>query len=302
VARRVAWIGLGAMGSRMARQLLAAGFEVAVWNRTPAKMGPLVAAGARAAASPRAAAEGAEVVVTMVADPEAVAAVASGPEGLLAAASHGFVWVDMSTIGPAAARRWAAAAREVGVAFLDAPVSGSLAAAEARQLVILVGGETADLRRAEPVLSALGRQVVHLGGVGLGQAAKVAINLVLATVVQAAAEGLRLAQGLGVDPEAFLGLLEAGPAGAPVVRLKAAPLRGEPFAPQFALALMDKDLRLALEAARSAGCLPLPAAEAVAATYRAAVAQGLGAEDFAAIGRAFRPRTPAPDGGARGAG
>lgn len=282
--QRIGWIGLGAMGSRMARNLIKAGFEVAVWNRTREKAEALVRDGATVKESPAAVAAGADVVVTMVADPAAVADVAHGPDGLLEAAGggHRFVWVDMSTIGPQAAREFAAAARERGVTFVDAPVSGSLGAAEEAQLVILAGGDAAVVRDLEPVFSALGRKTIHFGDVGQGQAAKIAINLVLAGFLHAAAEGLVLAERLGVDREAFLDLLEAGPAAAPLIKMKLPAWRQGDFPAQFQLALMHKDLGLALEAAQEAR-VPLPVTATVAQTYAAATASGLGSLDFGAI-------------------
>ncbi|ADU52016.1 3-hydroxyisobutyrate dehydrogenase [Thermaerobacter marianensis DSM 12885] len=282
--RRVGWIGLGAMGSRMARNLIKAGFEVAVWNRTPARAEELGRSGAVVKASPVEVAAGSDVVVTMVADPAAVAAVARGSQGLLAAAGAGrrFVWVDMSTIGPQAAREFAAEARERGIPFVDAPVSGSLGAAEEAQLVILAGGEPTVVRELEPLFTALGRKTIYFGEAGQGQAAKIAVNLVLAGLLQVAAEGLVLAERLGVDREAFLDLLEAGPAAAPLIKMKLPAWRSGEFPPQFQLALMHKDLGLALAAAHEAH-VPMPATAQVAQTYAAATAGGLGHLDFSAI-------------------
>ena len=177
---RIAFLGLGIMGSRMAANLLKAGHSLSVWNRSPGKDETLVEAGARRAVSPADAANGADVLVSMLSTPEVVEQTALGEAGFLAALPQGALWIDSSTVNPSFSRRMAQACAEHGLRLLDAPVTGSKAAAESGQLVFLVGGVEADLETARPLFEVMGRAVIHVGVSGMGSALKVVNNMLAA--------------------------------------------------------------------------------------------------------------------------
>ena len=285
---RLALVGTGMMGERIGRRLLDAGHELAVHNRTVERTKALAASGARVATSPRDAAEQADVALTMLADPAAVRAFAYGEEGLLAGMGRGSLWIDLSTVAPADSREFAAAAGERGVRMLDAPVSGSLGAAERGMLVVLAGGEKSDVAAARPVLDVLGRATVHLGPSGAGSAGKLAVNAFLLSAMAAAVEAVRLGESEGVDPSALLAGLsrtEIMPAWAvgKLERLQEGDLR-----PAFSLALADKDLQLMETTAEAAG-VALPLLDLVRGLYAAALADGRGDLDFSAVGAGAAP-------------
>jgi 3-hydroxyisobutyrate dehydrogenase-like beta-hydroxyacid dehydrogenase len=279
---RLALVGTGMMGDRIGRRLLDAGHELAVHNRTVERTKTLAEAGARVTATPRDAAAGADVVLTMLADPAAVRAVGFGGDGLLAGMEGGALWVDLSTVSPADSREFAASARERGVRMLDAPVSGSLGAAERGMLVLLVGGAKSDVAAARPVLDVLGRATIHLGPNGAGSAGKLAVNAFLLSAMAAAIEAMRLGESQGIEPAALLAGLsrtEIMPAWAvgKLERLEEGDLR-----PQFSLALADKDLQLMRATAAEAG-VEMPLLEAVRGLYAAALAAGRGDLDYSAV-------------------
>jgi 3-hydroxyisobutyrate dehydrogenase-like beta-hydroxyacid dehydrogenase len=277
----VAFLGLGRMGAPMAARIAAAGHELRVWNRTPRP--ERTPAGARAAATPAAAVDGAQVAITMVADAAALDAVLDGPEGLLANAAPGTVIVDMSTIGPEAARGAAARVEAAGLAFLDAPVSGSVPAATDGTLVAMVGGDAAALERARPALAAITREQLHLGGSGAGAAMKVALNLMLAVVNQSVAETLALAEGAGIDRAAAYEVLAGGALAAPYVHYKRQAFTDPANAPvAFSVELMRKDVGLGLALAQAGG-VDAGAGEAAAALLDRALAAGLGERDVASV-------------------
>jgi 3-hydroxyisobutyrate dehydrogenase-like beta-hydroxyacid dehydrogenase len=278
---RVAFLGLGRMGAPMAARL--DGFNLTVWNRTPRP--ERVPAGARSADSARAAVEGAEVVVTMVADGDALLALLD--DVLAGDLADDAVLVDMSTIGPVAAREAGARCSRAGVAFLDAPVSGSTPAAASGQLVAMVGGNAEALERARPVLEAMTRAQLHLGETGTGAAMKLALNLALAVTNQTIAETLLLAERAGIPRSAAYDVLEAGALASPYVGYKRAAFEdpdGQPVA--FSIELMRKDVRLALELAERAG-LDLPAGRSAAHGLDRALDGGLGEADLVAVLRAL---------------
>ena len=279
---RLALIGTGMMGERLGQRLLDAGHELAVYNRTTRRTAALVASGARVATTPREAVAGATVVLTMLADPAAVRAVAYGDDGLLAGADAGALWVDLSTVAPDDSREFAATAREHEVRTLDAPVSGSLGAAEKGMVVFLVGGAADDYAAARPVFSVLGRDSVYLGPTGAGSAGKLAVNAFLLTAMAAAVEAVRLGRSEGIDPAALLtglGRTEIVPPWAigKLERLVEGDLR-----PAFSLALAAKDLRL-IEATAAGAGLDVPLLDAARELYAAALAAGRGDLDFSAV-------------------
>lgn len=275
----VAFIGLGAMGGRMARRLLDAGHRLVVWNRTPDKAQSLVDAGADLAASPAEAARRADVVFTMVADPDALIAVSEGPDGIAAGAAEGATVIEMSTMGPAAIDRLASALPG-GVGVLDAPVLGSLSEAEAGELRVFVGGPDDLVERWTPLLSVFG-PVRHVGPLGAGASAKLVANQTLLGVLGVLGEAVALARGLGLSTETTLDVLSVTPLGAqaerrrPVVEEREVPRR-------FALSLATKDADLMLEAARANG-VDLRLVAGVRSWLADAEAAGLGDKDYSTV-------------------
>jgi 3-hydroxyisobutyrate dehydrogenase-like beta-hydroxyacid dehydrogenase len=247
---RIAFVGLGAMGSRMARRLLDAGHELMVWNRDRAKAEPLVAAGASAAGSPAEASRGADVVVIMVSDPTALHEVTEGPDGVAAGVSPAAVVVQMATVGPAAIEALAAALPD-GVDLVDAPVLGSLPEAERGKLRIFAGGEPEVVERLWPVFSALGT-VIPVGAIGAGSAAKLVANSTLFGILGVLGEALALAEGLGLTRDVAFEILAVTPIAAQAERRRPAIESGE-YPPRFSLALARKDADLVLEAADATG-------------------------------------------------
>jgi 3-hydroxyisobutyrate dehydrogenase len=275
----IAFLGLGSMGAPMARRVLAAGHPLTVWNRTRERAEALAAEGARVAATPREAAEGATLVATMLADPDAVLAAARGEDGLVAGLGPDKVWLDFSTVRPGDSRRFAALAAAKGAEFCDVPVAGSIVPAREGTLKILAGGDPAALERARPLLDAVAKEVLRFGPVGAGAAMKLVNNLMLGVALVGLGESLRLAERLGLDPDRALAWLESNPALAPYAKTKLEYLRagGEP--PFFPVRLMEKDLRLAVEA----GGRDLLVTDSARAAYRNAREDGLGDEDFSHV-------------------
>lgn len=291
MALPVAFIGLGALGSPMATNLLVKGFALTVHNRHREREQSLAAAGARRAATPAEAARDAAVLALCLSDDTAVAEVLLGRGGVtdgsaLAGLRPGSLVIDFSTIAPASSRAMAAALAERGVAYLDAPVTGGTEGARAGTLSVLVGGEASDLARARPVLEAVGRTVTHLGPVGAGQEAKAVNQVLVAGSYAAVAEALALGQRLGLPMEAVRQALLGGAAGSWALEHRGGSmLRGE-FPLGFRLRLHRKDLAIALEAATSGG-LELPVARQVAAMEDDLIAAGHGDEDVSALARWF---------------
>jgi 3-hydroxyisobutyrate dehydrogenase-like beta-hydroxyacid dehydrogenase len=246
----IAFVGLGAMGGRMARRLLDAGRELVVWNRDRAKAEPLVDAGATPAGSPAEAARGADAVLIMVSDPTALREVTEGPEGVAAGVEEPAVVVQMATVGPAAIERLAAALPE-GVALVDAPVLGSLPEAEAGTLRIFAGGDPELVERLEPLLSNLGT-VVRVGPAGAGSAAKLVVNSTLFGALGVLGEALALADGLGLSRDVAFEVLSTTPIAAQAERRRPAIEAGE-YPPRFTLSLARKDADLVLDAADATG-------------------------------------------------
>jgi 3-hydroxyisobutyrate dehydrogenase-like beta-hydroxyacid dehydrogenase len=279
---RFGFAGLGRMGQPMARNLLQAG-PVTVWNRTPGRCGALAAHGATVAATPAGLGRGCGIVITMLADAAAVEEVLAGPQGLLSEVEPGCLIVDMSTIGPVAAARFAALARASGAGFVDAPVSGSVPAAEAATLLAMVGGTAEQFGRARPALAAMTATQLHLGPAGTGAAMKIALNSMIAATNQAVAEVLLLSGELGVSPTAAYEVLQRSAVSSPFVSYKKEAflaLGDQPVA--FTIDLLHKDLALALELARDHG-ISLPGASTHASVLHAASQQGLGETDIAGV-------------------
>jgi len=275
--------GLGRMGHPIAANILQAGFPTFVWNRTREKAADLVERGATWTETPGALAQASEIVLTSLADPAAVESVYFGPDGLLDRARPGTIFLDLSTGSPAMARRIAAAAGARGAAFLDAPVAGSIKAATEGQLGIMVGGDRASFERCQEILSAIGKAAYYLGESGSGATMKLVSNAILATMVQALAEGVALGEKAGLDPSDIFAVLGASSAAAPVVAAKAATVTERTYLPAaFTLALMQKDLWLVRSLANDLQ-VPMPATAITHDMVLAANATGKSGFDFSAV-------------------
>jgi 3-hydroxyisobutyrate dehydrogenase len=276
---KVAVVGLGAMGSRIARRLLDSGHELVVWNRDPARTAPLTAAGADAAESPAEAARQAEAVITMVSNPDALRDVTEGPAGVGEGLTPPTTLIQMSTVGTEATERLAAAL-PADAGLLDAPVLGSVAEAETGALKIYAAGEEPLVERWTPLLSTLG-SVIHVGPVGAGSAAKLVANAVLVGVAGVLGEALAVAQGLNLPREVAFEVLATTALADQAKRRRPSVESGE-YPSRFALSLARKDADLILEAAGSAS-LDLRVTEAARAWLVEAEAAGLGDEDYSAV-------------------
>jgi 3-hydroxyisobutyrate dehydrogenase len=281
--RRVGFIGLGIMGSRMAANVARAGFELTVFNRTRARAEAFAAEhGAGVAETPSELARVSDVVISIVVDGPQVEQLLLGDRGVVEDARAGLVCVDMTTIGPHEARSIAARLAERGVAFLDAPVTGSAPKAQDGTLTVMAGGEAADLDRVRPVLDAMSDTIVHVGPVGHGQTVKVLSNAVAAANLATLAQALLVAKRAGVDLERMAEVMPRSAGGSRMAELKAAPMLAHDFTALFKLDHMLKDVELALGASRAAGA-PFPAAAQARELLAAAAGRGLGEQDFAAV-------------------
>jgi 3-hydroxyisobutyrate dehydrogenase/2-hydroxy-3-oxopropionate reductase len=276
VGMKVAFIGLGIMGRPMASNLVKAGHEVAVWNRTPRDV-----EGARTASTPADAAQGADVVWMCVSDTKAVEAVLFGPGGVQDALRPGMTIVDSSTISPTATAKFAERVRAKAADYVDAPMTGSKVGAESGTLIFIVGGAESEIEKIKPLFAAMGKKIFRMGETSKGQAAKLAMNLQIALIYQGFAEGLTLATKLGVGAEMLIPLIEASMVRSGVVEYKAPFVLRRDFTPNFPLRLMHKDLRLALDAAKEAR-VKLPGLETVEEIYEMASEDGHQDLDYAA--------------------
>jgi 3-hydroxyisobutyrate dehydrogenase len=273
---RVAILGTGTMGAPMARNIARAGHGVRAWNRTRAKAEPLAEDGVTVCDKPAAAAEGVDVVVTMLADADAVEAVAD-------AIPDGRIWWQASTIGIAATERLAARG---GERFVDAPVLGTKGPAEEGKLTVLAAGPRR--HECDPLFDAVGSRTVDLGAEpGAGTRMKLVLNAWLVSLTEALAEAILLAEGLGVDPATFLDIIDGGPMGPPYAKMKGTMMIERSYTPSFALKLAHKDAALVEEAAGAAG-LDLPLAQVVAERMQAASEAGHADDDMAATVEAGR--------------
>jgi 3-hydroxyisobutyrate dehydrogenase len=278
----VAFIGLGTMGSRMAMNLHQAGFRLQVYNRDRAKAKPFQEKGIEVAASPAAAARGAQFVVSIVADDAATREVMLGASGVIGAAAPGTIILDSSTNTPGMAREAAQAAAARGVIYLDSPVSGSLVQAQGKELVFIVGGDAAAFEKAQPLYAAMGRMARRMGGNGAGATVKLVNNMISASLTAAVAEAAQVVEAAGVDRDAALAVLAEGAAGSRLLKTKLPKIFKRDFTPQFQLELMDKDVRYFLQLAAELD-RPAPLASLVSSHYQASRRAGLGKLDSCAI-------------------
>lgn len=282
--KRIGWVGLGNMGTPMVKNLLKAGFEVTLYNRTPAKAAPLQEAGAAIAASPAALWERADTVITMVSDDAALRQIHEGETGLRAGAGGGTstgsgrTVIDMSTVSPATSRDLAAQLAAKGVEYLDAPVAGSVKPAELGQLVIMVGGKKAIYEAALPIFERLGKASFLLGDQGAGNNAKLAINLLLAFNMQGLAEAVVFAREKGIAPAEMLAVIGESALANGITKIKTGNIVNRQFEAAFALKHLAKDLRLGKEQG-----MHTPGGAVLHDSFQQALAAGLGEEDIAAI-------------------
>jgi 3-hydroxyisobutyrate dehydrogenase-like beta-hydroxyacid dehydrogenase len=276
---KLAFVGLGLMGTPMATRLLEAGHDLTVWNRTNDKTRPLADRGATVASTPAQAAAGVEAAITMVTNPEALEHVVLGSDGLAAALAPGQLLIDMSTVGPEAARSVAARLPH-GVRMVDAPVRGSIPEATAGRLAIYVGADPSDFQRVEPILAPLGT-LHHVGGPGAGAATKVVVNSTLGAAIAAFGEALALGDTLGLDRSVLLDVLEETAIGS-TVRAKRANVESGRYPPSFKLSLALKDLRLVDQISDRAG-RRLEVASASRGWLEEAAQAGAGDLDYSAV-------------------
>jgi 2-hydroxy-3-oxopropionate reductase len=282
VPEKIGFVGLGLMGRPMARNLLEAGYELVVHNRSRGKIEELVAEGAEAAESPKEVADNSGIIFTMLPGPPEVREVVIGEDGLLRGAGEGSLLVDMSTSSPVLAKELARIAREQGVGILDAPVSGGDVGATEGTLSIMVGGDEEDFVRAKPLFEVMGRTVVYVGESGTGQTVKACNQIVVALTIEAVSEALVLGSKSGVDPAKVIEVLSGGLADNSVMEVKAEKFLSRDFEPGGKVESHHKDLGIALEAGREHE-VPLPVTAIVEEMFEALVAKGRSGWDHSAL-------------------
>ena len=287
---KLGFIGLGIMGSAMAANLVKAGYDVTIWNRSKNACIPLADRGAAVAASPREVAERSDIVLAMMANPAAVEAVRDGDGGITAGLSSGKSFIDMSTVDAETSLESARMTHAKGAAYLEAPVAGSRKPAEDGALTIMAAGDKRLYDTALPVLEKLGKKILYLGDTGNAARMKLANNLVMGSMLAALGEGMALASKSGLDTAQLLEILDSGAMSNPMFRLKGPLIATSGAIPAaFPLKHMQKDLRLALRLAEEVG-QPLFLTATANEVFKTAMAQGLGDDDFAAVSRVMLVR------------
>ena len=289
----IGFIGLGAMGSRMAARLIDAGHQMYGMDRTPAKAQPLIERGMIWAETPREVAAAADITFSSVTDDAALQAISDGPDAILAGLAPGKVYVDMSTVSPTVSRELSTRVSTAGARMLDAPVSGSIPQAETGTLAIMVGGDRDAFATAEPLLRQLGQSVTHVGPNGQGLLMKLAINISLAVQTLAFSEGLLLAERGGVDPELAAEVMGSSSIGSPMLKARIPLLLDLPEHAWFDIELMHKDIRLARQAGRELAT-PLPSATVADQILTEATELGYGHRDLAALHEVLARSASAP--------
>lgn len=292
---KLAFIGMGTMGAPMAVNLLKAGYEVTVHNRTRQREVPVAAAGAQRAESPQAAAAGADIIITCVSDSPDVTQVILAEQGVMAGAKAGAIVVDMSTISPTVTRQIAATLAERQIAMVDAPVSGGSEGAQKGTLSIMIGGEPQVVERVRPVLAAMGNTLTHVGAIGAGQITKAINQIIVAGTYWSVAEGMALGLKAGLDMERVVQAVGGGAAGSWGLTNRSGAMIRNDYPLGFRVRLHRKDLTIALEAARELG-VTVPMAAFVEQVETGLIAQGYGDEDVAAIARSVRQQSGISEG------
>ncbi len=287
---KVAFIGLGTMGIGMSLNILKAGHDVTVHNRTRQKEEEVAKEGARRAESPKEAAEGAEIIVTIVSDTPDVEDVVLGANGVIHGAPQGSFVIDMSTISPAATRQMAEKLGKKGIKMLDAPVSGGPEGAQNGTLAIMVGGDEADFKTALPILEIMGKTVTHVGPIGAGQITKAINQIIISGTYLTVAEGLTLGMKAGLDMQKVIHAISGGAASSWVLHNRGINVVNNTYPLGFRVKLHHKDLRIALDTARELE-VTLPATALVMQIENGLIARGYGDDDVSAIGRAIREQS-----------
>ena len=282
MADRVGFVGLGIMGKPMARNLMDAGYELTVHNRSPEKAEELGEAGASVAASPKEVAESSDIIITMLPDSPQVREVVAGEGGVLEGIDEGSLLVDMSTISPVVTEELAEAVKEKGASMLDAPVSGGDVGAIEGILSIMVGGDEGDFERARPLFEAMGKTITHVGPAGAGQVTKAANQVVVALTIEAVSEALVLGSAGGVSPEKILEVLGGGLAANKVMEVKREKFLSREFDPGGKVTFHRKDLGIALDTSREFG-VSLPVTAVVFQMFEALMARGRGGWDHSSL-------------------
>ncbi|MDB5801214.1 MAG: ghr [Rhodocyclales bacterium] len=281
------FLGLGIMGNAMAANLLRAGFDVTVWNRTAARCAPLVALGAKQAATPREVAANCDITIAILADPAAARETCFGVDGVLAGIGDGRGYIDMSTVDDQTARDIGAAIAQRGGRFLEAPVSGTKKPAEDGTLIILAGGERGLFDDAGPAFEKLAKKSLYLGELGQGARMKLVVNMIMGSMLTALGEGLALGLKGDLDGAQILEVIDAGAMSCPMFKGKGPMLLAENYTTSFPLKHMQKDLRLALALSEELG-QTLHAASATNELFKRASIAGHGDEDIAAVYRVIK--------------
>lgn len=284
---KITFLGLGLMGSRMASNILSAGYDLTVYNRTPEKTAPLVKRGAKSATTIARAVDHADIILTMLTGPEAVSDVAYGESGILQNAPINTAWIDCSTVNPSFSVKLSSQAAEHKILYLDAPVAGTTKPAESGELTFLVGGDKNVFRKIKPFLECMGKNIIHAGDSGKGTASKMIINLMLAQAMVAFSEALLLGNNLGLDNSFLMDFLPELPVSAPFLKAKSAKIKKSNKEIEFPLKHMLKDLHL-VNLTGYENNVPLPLSHTVQEIYALAAANGMGDLDFSAIYNFFR--------------
>lgn len=287
---KVAFIGMGTMGASMALNILKAGYQVTVHNRTRTKEETVAAAGAQRAPSPQQAAMEAEVIITCVSDSPDVEAVILGEQGIIHGAKPGTIVVDMSTISPAMTRHIAATLQQKGIKMLDAPVSGGSEGAQQGTLSIMIGGDSEDVATVRPILEAMGKTITHVGAIGAGQITKAINQVIIAGTYWSVAEGMALGMKAGLDMEKVVQAVGGGAAGSWGLTNRSSNMIDNHYPLGFRVRLHHKDLQIALEAAKELG-VSIPFAAYVGQVENGLIARGYGDEDISAIARSVREQS-----------
>ncbi len=279
---KIAFIGLGIMGSRMAKNLLSKGFNLTVYNRTRSAAEALKAYGAKVADTPNEAVKEAEIVITMLSTPEVVQEMAFGENGFVNDMKKGALWSDCSTVNPSFSRACGEKATDSGIHFIDSPVAGSKNQAEQAILVIFAGGNKEQVQKAQPLYDAMGKKNIHVGATGMGASLKILVNSMLAQSMLMFSENVLLGEQLGISKDFLLEFLPKLAVSAPFLQYKTDNIKNDQYDVEFPLEWMQKDLQLAAQTAYEVD-LPLPLTNTAKERFMDAKRKGLGREDFSAI-------------------
>jgi len=279
---KIGFLGLGIMGSRMVKNLAAAGYKIFVFNRSLEKAKQIESERIEVLSSPVAVAEASDIIITMLSTPEAVQDVALGDNGFIPAMSSGKVWIDCSTVNPSFSEQMAELCEQMGFNFLDAPVAGSLIPAEKGELVFLVGGKKSIVKYCSPLFKVMGKKTLHVGEAGKGSALKLVNNLIMGLSMYGFLEGLSLGESLGIDKETIFDLMDGSPIAAPMIGMKRDKIINSEYSPEFPMQWLQKDLHLAAQTAYEQG-ISLPGTNSIKEIFALAAKHGLSHKDFTAI-------------------